>query len=61
MILYSQFNQILMKIIQKVYPEKYNISPKLTINYFLNKLINHYNTFEYKISKIKKIFIQISI
>ena len=52
MIVYSQFNQILMKIIQKVYPEKYNISPKLTINYFLSKLINHYNLlFEYKIPK----------
>ena len=52
MIVYSQFNQILMKIIQKVYPEKYNISPKLTINYFLKKLINHYNLlFEYKIPK----------
>ena len=52
MIIYSQFNQILMKIIQKVYPEKYTISPKLTINYFLNKLINHYNLFfENKIPK----------
>ena len=52
MIVYSQFNQILMKIIQKIYPEKYNISPKLTINYFLNKLINHFNLlFEYKIPK----------
>ena len=52
MIVYSQFNQILMKIIQKVYPDKYNISPKLTINYFLKKLINQYNLlFEYKIPK----------
>ena len=52
MIIYSQFNQILMKIIQKVYPEKYKINPKLTINYFLNKLINHYNLFfENKIPK----------
>ena len=45
MIIYSQFNQILMKIIQKLYPEKYKISPKLTINYFLNKLINQYRLF----------------
>ena len=52
MIIYSQFNQLLMKVIQKLYPEKYNISPKLTINYFLNKLINYYNLFfENKIPK----------
>ena len=52
MITYSQFNQILMKIIQILYPEKYKISPKLTMNYFLNKLINEYNLFfENKIPK----------
>ena len=52
MIMYSQFNQLLMKIIQKLYPDKYEISPKLTINYFLNKLINFYNLyFQNKIPK----------
>ena len=52
MIIYSQFNEILMKIIEKVYSEKYKISPKLTINYFLNKLIKHYKLFfENKIPK----------
>ena len=52
MIIYLQFNQILMKIIQNLYPEKFKISPKLTINFFLNKLINHYNLyFENKIPK----------
>ena len=52
MISYSQFNQILMKIIQKIYQEQYLISPQLTINYFINKLIKHYNLFfENKIPK----------
>ena len=52
MITYSQFNQILMKIIQKLYPEKYKISPKIAKNFFLNKLINEYNLFfENKIPK----------
>ena len=52
MIIYSQFNQILLKIIETLYPEKYKISPKLTINYFLNKLITHYNLyFKNKIPK----------
>ena len=52
MITYSQFNQILMKIIQKIYQEQYLISPQTTINYFINKLIKHYNLFfENKIPK----------
>ena len=52
MITYSQFNQILMKIIQKIYQEQYLISPQTTINYFMNKLIKHYNLFfENKIPK----------
>ena len=51
-IIYSQFNQILMKIIQKLYPEQYATSPQLTITYFINKLIKHYNLFfENKIPK----------
>ena len=52
MIIYSQFNQILMKIIQKLYPEQYSMSPQLTITYFINKLIKYYNLFfENKIPK----------
>ena len=52
MVDYSQFNQILMQIIQKIYKEQYSKSPQLTINYFINKLINHYNLyFENKIPK----------
>jgi hypothetical protein len=52
MIVYSQFNQILMKIIQKIYPEEYELSPKMAINYFINKLISHYHLFfENKIPK----------
>ena len=52
MIIYSQFNQILMKIIQKIYREQYSISPQLTITYFINKLIKYYNLFfENKIPK----------
>jgi hypothetical protein len=52
MIIYSQFNQILFKVIETLYQEKYKISPKLTINYFLNKLITHYNLyFKNKIPK----------
>ena len=52
MINYSQFNQILMKIIKKFYQEQYLASPQLTINYFINKLIKQYNLFfENKIPK----------
>ena len=52
MVIYSQFNQILMKIIQKLYPEQYSMSPQLTITYFINKLIKYYNLFfENKIPK----------
>ena len=52
MIIYSQFNQILMKIIQNIYQEQYKINPQLTINYFINKLIKQYNLFfENKIPK----------
>ena len=41
-----------MKIIQKLYPEQYATSPQLTITYFINKLIKHYNLFfENKIPK----------
>ena len=52
MIDYSQFNQILMKIIKNIYKEQYSKSPQLTINIFITKLINHYNLFfENKIPK----------
>ena len=52
MINYSQFNQLLMKIIKKFYQEQYLASPQLTINYFINKLIKQYNLFfENKIPK----------
>ena len=52
MIIYSQFNQILMKIIQKIYKEQFLVSPQLAINNFLIKLIKHYNLFlENKIPK----------
>ena len=52
MIDYSQFNQILMKIIKNIYKEQYSKSPQLTINIFITKLINYYNLFfENKIPK----------
>ena len=52
MIIFPQFNQILIKIIQKIYQEQYMNSPQLTINYFINKLVQHYNLFfENKIPK----------
>ena len=52
MIIFPQFNQILIKIIQKIYQEQYLNSPQLTINYFINKLVQHYNLFfENKIPK----------
>ena len=52
MINYSQFNQLLMKIIKKFYQEQYLASPQLTIHYFINKLIKQYNLFfENKIPK----------
>ena len=52
MIDYSQFNQILMKIIKNIYKEQYSKSPQLTINIFITKLINYFNLFfENKIPK----------
>ena len=52
MINYSQFNQLLMKIIQKIYGEQYLISPQLTVSSFISKLIKQYNLFfENKIPK----------
>ena len=43
-IIYSQFNELLLEIIKKIYPENFRKNKKYTTNYFLNILFNCYSS-----------------